>query len=76
MRSMLSLMHPVHNFSPSFPQIHSNIIFHERLRLPNCFFPSGFGLKLHMHFHLSHDCYMPAHFIILHWITLLIFGEA
>jgi hypothetical protein len=74
----LDQMHPVHNFPPCFPKIHSNII------LPSTPRSSEFSSLL-LRFsnqntvyisHLTHACYTPAHLIFLDLITLIIFSEA
>jgi len=57
---ILSQMHPLYAFSPSFPKIHSNIIFPSMSRSSRVVysFPS-FRLKFDMHFCLSYACYVP-----------------
>jgi hypothetical protein len=56
---ILSDMHPVQDFSPYFPKIHSNIISSYRLLgLRSCLFPSSFPIKVLYAFSMFHACYM------------------
>jgi len=73
---LLRQMHPVHNFPPYFPNIHSNNIF------PST--PRSSKRSLLLRFsnqnivcisHLSDACYVSHHLILLDLITLIIFGE-
>jgi len=56
---ILSHMHSVHNFSPSFPKIHSNIILSSTLRPSKWFLPFRFSdQNILCRSHLSSICYM------------------
>jgi len=50
---ILSQVYPILNFSPCFPKIHSNIIFHLCLGILSGLFPSGFLTKFCTHFTTS-----------------------
>jgi hypothetical protein len=52
-------MHPVHNFLPYFPEIHSNVIFHPHVGLLHGLFTSGFLTKILYVSCLPCMCYMP-----------------
>jgi len=59
----LSQMHPVHKFPPSYPKIHSNLIFPLMARSSECTFPYKFSNRnIVCISHLSHACYMPRPF--------------
>jgi hypothetical protein len=69
-------MHPVHNFPPHFPKIHSNIISRLRLVLPSGVFLSGFLTKILCAFLVSPiRATLPPH-LFFDFITLLTCGEA
>jgi hypothetical protein len=61
-----SQMHPVHNFTPNFPKINSNILSsHLRLGLPHGLFPSGFTPKIVYAFLISPMRFTcPAHLML------------
>jgi hypothetical protein len=69
---ILSQMNPVHNFTPYFLKIHSNIILHRHLGLPTGF--SDQKCVCISHLPMSATC--PTSLILLDLITLMIFGEA
>jgi len=60
-----SQMHPVHTFSPYFPNIHSNIIFPSAPRSNAWSLPLRITDKNFVCIHLSHACYMhrPSHYL-------------
>jgi len=73
---ILSHINPIHTFPHYFPNMHSNIIFPSMISLPSGLFPSGHPTELLYAFLFSpmHATY-PAHLILPHWMTRIIFGE-
>jgi hypothetical protein len=73
---ILSQMHPVNTFPPSFPKTHSDIAFPSTPRSSECFFPWGFSTKIFIHFSSLLRPICPAHLILLPLITLIVSNEA
>jgi len=71
---ILSHLNPVHVFKSCFFNIHFNIILLSTTLFPPCQVVSSlqyFRLKFDINSHLSHSCYISAHLILLHLITLI-----
>jgi len=65
------------NFLPHFPRSILILFFHLHLDLPNGIFPSGFRVNILYEFLIPHmHVTCPSHFILLDFITIILFGEA
>jgi len=74
--SILSQINPVHALRPTFWRTILILSFHLRLDLTSCLFPSCFPTKIlyaPLLFHIHATC--TFYFIILDFITRIIFGE-
>jgi hypothetical protein len=72
-----SQINPVYTLPLCFPEVRSNSIFHLRVGLLSCLFPSGFPTKIVYPFRIYPMCATcPTHLILLDLITPSTSGEA